>query len=263
MQSDIQNSDIVLLAGTGILIMILLALAMLIYSNRAQRRLLQQQMQTQALELGYQQELIQRNLLTQEEERQRIAGHLHDDISSKLGVLHLTFHRLTRATPPTEELNLMSTEISDLITHTLQRVRAISHELLPPTLEDFGLIEAIKELGEQIRKTGAVDLQFTYALERETIGPALTELHLFRIVQELCNNSLKYAQASLITIELFTKEGRNWLRYRDDGQGFDLNTIHRNGLGMKNLDNRAKMIDAQLHYTTALGAGFEALVSWQ
>ncbi|MCK6694868.1 MAG: sensor histidine kinase, partial [Thermoanaerobaculia bacterium] len=86
-----------------------------------------------------------------------------------------------------EEHDQMKAEIDDLIANALGRVRAISHELLPPTLEDFGLIEALKELCDHIRKTGALDVQLETELERADIGDTATELHLFRIVQELCN----------------------------------------------------------------------------
>ncbi|MEO6039965.1 MAG: histidine kinase, partial [Saprospiraceae bacterium] len=179
---DFNTSEIVFLIGAGILIMVVLALVMIAFASQAQRRLLQQRMDAQAAELLHQQELVERNLRTQEEERQRIAAHLHDDIGSKLGVLSLSFHRLSRLRPEATEHEAMVGEINDLIATTMGRVRSISHELLPPTLEDFGLIEALKELCEQVRKTGAVEMQLDYQLERADLGPAMTELQLFRIV---------------------------------------------------------------------------------
>lgn len=260
MSSNLQAREIVYLVGAGILIMVLLVLVILVYTSRAQRRILLQRMQHDALELRFQQELVQRNLLTQEEERQRIAAHLHDDIGSKLGVLHLSFHRLTRLTPQTDEHREMVAEINDLIANALNRVRSISHELLPPTLEDFGLIEALKELSEQVRKTGAVDMQLDCALERADLGDAQTELQLFRIVQELSNNTLKYAKASRIAVRLAKTGRQKQLTYRDDGQGFDPALTERQGLGLKNLESRSKMIGATLRLHTAPGKGFEAIV---
>lgn len=260
MSSDFQTSEIVLMVGVGILIMVALSLIMVAYAAKAQRRLLQQRMDHQAMELRYQQELVQKNLQTQEAERQRIAAHLHDDISSKLGVLHLTFHRLVRTHAPSEEHDLMKAEIDDLIANTLGRVRAISHELLPPTLEDFGLIEALKELCDQIRRTGAVGVQLDTELQRADIGDADTELHLFRIVQELCNNTLKYAQASQIKIALRRADEKKQLLYTDNGRGFDPAATGRKGLGLKNLESRAKMIGAELNIQTAPGKGFQASV---
>ena len=235
---------------------------MISYANRAQRRILTQRMQAQAAEIRHQQELVQRNLATQEEERKRIAAHLHDDIGSKLGVLHLTFHRLRRTEPSHGQYGPMCDEIDGLIANTLDAARSISHELLPPTLEDFGLTTAIEELCEQVRKTGAVDIAFEHHLERAEIGDPDTELNLFRIVQELLNNTLKYAQATQVNIRLARENDQKKLTYRDNGRGFDSTALERKGLGLRNLESRAKIIGGRFSLKTAVGKGFEAEVSF-
>ena len=258
MESSLSATEIVVFFGAGILIMIALALVMVSYTNRAQRRIMTQRMETQAAELRHQQELLQRNLLVQEEERQRIAAQLHDDIGSKLGVLHLAFHRLRRTEDKEKQAESMYDEINHLISNALETTRRISHELLPPTLEDFGLLEALYEFFESIRKTGAVDIRFEHNLHRSDLPDAATELHLFRIVQELSNNSLKYAQAATIEVELLKNDaGAIRFHYRDDGRGFDLANTVSKGLGLRNLQNRAKMIHADMHIRTAPEQGFE------
>ena len=257
MESNLQPSEIIIFAGTGILIMIALALVMVSYANRAQRRILTHRMEAQAKELQHQQELLERNLSVQEEERQRIAAQLHDDIGSKLGVLNLTFHRLRRTDTGTPEFAEMCEEINSLISGTLETTRRISHELIPPTLEDFGLLEALQELFEQIRKTDAVDVQFNCNIVRADLKDVTTELNLFRIVQELANNSLKYANATLIQVNIEKQTPGILLRYADNGKGFDLEATDSKGLGLKNIKNRAKIINAQSQITTAAGEGFE------
>ena len=79
-----------------------------------------------------------------------IAAQLHDEVCAKLGVLHLTFHRLRRTEPDQEEYVEMCSEINDLVGDTLSITRRISHELVPPTLEGFGLVEALEEWCEQL-----------------------------------------------------------------------------------------------------------------
>lgn len=249
-----------MLVSAGILIMVVLALVMIAFASQAQRRILQQRMDAQSTELFHQQELVQRNLQTLEEERQRIAAHLHDDIGSKLGVLSLGFHRLNRLRPGDVEHEAMVEEINGLIDQTMGRVRAISHELLPPTLEDFGLIEALKELSDQVRKTTGLEVEFKNSLVRDELGPAQTEFQLFRVVQELISNSLKYAQASRISIELMKNDAHKCLLYHDNGQGFDQSAVKRNGLGLKNLVSRTRMIGASLKIETSPGHGFGATV---
>lgn len=263
MESTLSTSEITIFFGTGILIMVALALVMVSYSNRAQRRILTQRMEAQSAELRHQQVLLQHNLLVQEEERQRIAAQLHDDIGSKLGVLHLTFHRLRRADAQDGQFDVMFNEINDLIAVTMDTTRRISHELLPPTLEDFGLIEALYEFCEGIRKTGAVGIQFEHTATRSDLADANIALHLFRIVQELTNNSLKYAHATQIGIQLL-KEGNSLrLRYTDNGDGFDLANTPAKGMGLKNLQNRTKIIGATCQIHTAPNQGFEMEVIWE
>ena len=260
MDPDLPAIEIIVFTGAGVLIMIALALTVVVYSNRAQRKILTQRMQAQAAEIRHQQELVQRNLATQEEERKRIAGNLHDDIGSKLGVLHLSFHRLRRSAANSGLYAALCEEIESLLATTLETTRRISHELLPPILEDFGLFAALEELCEGIRNTGSVEIEFRYDLDRTELGSATTELNLIRIVQELCNNTLKYAGASRICIQLTrTPEGK-CLQYDDNGHGFDPAALQNRGLGMKNLESRARIIGGTRTIRTAPGAGFSATV---
>jgi signal transduction histidine kinase len=245
----------------GFLFVAMLALWLRSIRNKAAIKSLQQQMETQALEVKQQQDLLERNLALQEEERQRIAAQLHDDICSKLGVLHLTFHRLRRTDTEKEQYAEMCEEINDLIADTLETTRGISHELVPPTLEGFGLLEALDEHCEQIRNTGAVDIRFEHNITRADLRDVTTELNLFRIVQELTNNSLKYAEASFIQVKLLKTEEEVSLSYSDNGNGFDLEENPSNGIGLKNIRNRAKIIGAQHKISTAPGQGFELVLS--
>lgn len=241
-----------------IILIFLIVLALVQNSrHRKQINVLNQRLQSQNEELRHQQELLERNLNGQEEERKRIASLLHDDICSKLGVLHLTFHRLRRSETDNDQYNDMCDEMNELIGETLGTTRRISHELVPPTLEGFGLLEALEELCEQIRNTGAVDIRFEHNVTRAELGDVSTELNLFRIVQELTNNSLKHAEASFITVELRKDEEFIHLHYSDNGVGFERENNASKGLGLKNIYNRAKMVGATVELSTAPDQGFE------
>ncbi len=261
MDSDIQTSKLLLFFGIAILIMVALALIVVLYSNHAQKRILEQQMNTQELQLQHQQELLQRNLIVQEEERQRIAAQLHDDIGSKLGVLHLTFHRLRRTEAQNDDYAPLCEEINVLIANTLETTRRISHELLPPTLEDFGLIEALLEFCDGVRKTGSVEINFNYNIGREDLTDSTLELNLFRIVQELTTNTLKYANAKEINILLTKEEDKISLQYTDDGMGFDLENTRSKGLGLKNIEHRVAIIGGLLQVNSTHGNGFQLRVT--
>lgn len=245
----------------GILIMVALAFAFVWYFNRAQKQILRQQMHNQQLELQYQQELLEKNLLVQEEERRRIASDLHDEISSKLNVLHLNVHRLRKMEPQTANYDQIVDDINLLISNTLDTTRRISHELMPPTLEDFGLIEAVKELSQHVIQSGAAQIHFDSEVTREEIGDANTELNLFRIIQELISNSLRHGKANHIDIRFLRRDQSLELNYRDNGKGFDVAETQKKGLGLRNIESRVRIIGASFQVNSKPGGGFEFIMS--
>ena len=248
---------IVIFMVIGIAVMMLLSLSLVLFFLLSQRKLHNEKIKAQALAIQHQQDLLEGNLRVQEAERQRIASQLHDDVCSKLGVLNLTFHRLHRTDPESPTHEGLFQEINRLIAETLDTTRQISHELVPPTLEGFGLPAALSELCAQIQNTGAVDISLENNVLRSDFANGEMELHLFRIVQELANNSLKHANANAIHIFLDSLDDKIRLLFRDDGKGFDMDGAPAKGLGLKNIENRAKMIGAETQLVTAAGNGFE------
>lgn len=246
-----------LLFGFVIFFVLTVFLTWMVIKQRRELRAQSRLLTLRSKEVQRQHELWEGNIMAQESERQRIAAQLHDEVCAKLGVLHLTFHRLRRSEPNQEEYAEMCSEINDLVGETLGITRRISHELVPPTLEGFGLVEALEEWCEQVRNTGVADIRLQHNLQRNDLGDVNTELNLFRIVQELTNNTLKHAEASFITVDLLKEEEVIQLQYCDNGVGFDPDMVESKGLGLKNIFNRAKMIGASLDMSTAPEKGFE------
>ncbi len=238
----------------GILIMLALALSFVLFFNYSQKKLLNEQMHSQQLAFQHQEELLHSTILTQEEERKRIARDLHDEIGSKLNVILLNLHRLA---PSSKDQQEIAHEVHDLINDTISTTRRISHDLLPPTLEEFGLVEAIKELRDNLQRSGAVEMDFQ--LEKKTdIQDQLIELNLFRVLQELVNNSIRHGNANTISIELSLKENTIDLVYQDNGKGFDIEQLsQKKGLGMKNIESRLNMIQAEYNYVSSIGKGMQ------
>ncbi len=261
MESGFQASEIIFLMSIGILIMVALALSLVWFSNRAQKQILRQQMHNQQIELQYQQELIQKNLLVQEEERRRIASDLHDEIGSKLNVLHLNMHRLRKMEPQTDGFDETVEDINGLISNTIDATRRISHELMPPTLEDFGLIEALKELGQHVSQSGAAEVDFSSEVARAAIGDANTELNLFRVFQELISNSLRHGKADRIHIRIASAGECIEFHYQDNGKGFDVKETGKKGLGLRNIESRLRIVGAAYQANSKPGEGFHFVMS--
>ena len=251
-------STLITLIAIGVGLMLLLALAFVVFFSFSQSKLRREQFKTQQAKLEYQEKLLHSTILTQEKERERIAKDLHDEVGSKLNVIHLYLHQLTKKAPDAQK---SITEMVEVLNDTIHTSRRISHDLLPPTLENFGLHTAMEELCDHFRQTNQQKIHVEVEGERPEKLDKWVELHLFRILQELMNNSLKYAQADQIHIKLWQSEEKLWLTYRDNGRGFDADAIeNQKGLGMKNIQSRLQMIHGSYQLKTAVGEGVQVRI---
>lgn len=253
----------------GILIMLALALAFVIFFNYSKKKLLTEQMNNQKLALQHQEKLLHSTILTQEKERKRIARELHDEIGSKLNVIFLNIHRLKKINTGNEEVKLITDEVDSLIHNTLHTTRRISHDLLPPTLEDFGLIEAIKELRDAFQHVDNFKIVFKISenegnvlITSRTDKNKMIELNIFRVLQELINNSIKHGNATEVVINLSLGLFDLKLEYADNGKGFD-EKIYKNkkGLGMKNVESRLNMIHANYQFDSTPEKGVKMMIA--
>jgi len=260
MANYLQENEIVFLMAFGVIIMLALALAFVLFFNRSQRKLLQEKNHSQALQLAHQQELLNSIIFTQENERKRIAKDLHDDIGSKLNVALLHMHRLKKFREEPEKFGQTVGEINQMLHTTVDTTRRISHELLPPTLENFGLEQAIKELADSYEQSGMLAIDFTAKTNGERLPSQMAELNLFRVLQELIKNSVKHGQAQKIQIQLDFLPSHLSLQYQDDGKGFEPTKVEKKGMGMNNLESRINMIGGKLQLQSAPGQGVKVAI---
>ena len=245
----------------GILIMLALALAFVLFFNFSKKKILTEQIRNQKLAYKYQEELLYSNILTQEKERKRIARDLHDEIGSKLNVILLNIYRLKKFSNENKEMSAIAEEVNAVIHTTIDTTRRISHDLLPPTLEEFGLVEAIKELRDTFHQTEQISVDFDLIENEIQIEDKLIQLNIFRVLQELINNSIRHGKAKEVKIKLWLKSSFVKLEYQDNGSGFDMSDFeNKKGLGIKNIESRLKMIGATFQYDSTPGRGMKMLI---
>lgn len=234
-----------ILASIGI--MLALSLAFVLFFGFSQSKFRKEQLHAQQAKIEYQEQLLHNTILTQEEERKRIAKDLHDEVGSKLNVVHLYLHQLSQKVPESQET---VSELFGVLNDTIQTTRRISHDLLPPTLESFGLQVAVEEVAEWVEKSNQIQVFVETEGERQAKVDKLIELTLFRILSELISNTIKYANATNIHINLWQYPERISVGYQDNGQGFDSsNQYTKKGLGLQNIESRLQMVHGtyQLH----------------
>ncbi len=175
-----------------------------------------------------QKEYWENTLLLQEQDRERLAEELHDNIISQLNLIRLN---LTDKNP--EELN------RDL-KKSMQLIREFSHNLTPPDLDEVELADLIADYLEQVNKN--IEVIFRYIAIRTPISSPV-KLNLFRIVQELISNILKHAEATRVDVSLRISLNYLMLTIEDNGRGFIMET-QSGGIGLRNIQSRAQKIQA-------------------
>jgi signal transduction histidine kinase len=235
---------------------VLLAIVVILFFYYSRKKILQKIEENRDLDLQHQRNLVNAVLTTQEDERVRIAQDLHDDISSKLNIISLNSHLLQNQNlSETEKIDISNTIIK-YTQNAIESSRRIAHDLYPPVLQNFGLRAGIEELCAEVSATKAVKIVHNSEVNFESI-PIDKHLHLFRIIQELINNSIRHGKAKNITINCLFKNQKINFKYSDDGIGFDLLNLQlAKGLGLKNIESRVNYLQGNLRLKSQENKGF-------
>ncbi|MBC8111175.1 MAG: sensor histidine kinase [Verrucomicrobia bacterium] len=253
MQTQNQNLFLLILLGTSIIVV--LVLFILVFVTFYQQRMIQHQQQLRLMEQEKQQAVLQALFETQESERQRIARELHDGIGQVLHrikfnlaeIQHIGNGKIQQATGMKEVIE----DTKMLADDTIVEIRHIINNLLPPTLETFGLAEAFKWLSKKVQQTHNITVTYTapphVELKKEFA------LSLFRIVQELFSNAIRHSQAQHIQLTITQSETYLELLFTDDGVGFDKNNLekHNASHGLTNIESRTSIMAADFHLVSS------------
>jgi len=252
--------NIALLVALGTLGMMILVIFIIILVLLAQKRLLKQQSEMQEIEAAYQRELLQASIEVQEKERRRIAKDLHDDVGAMLSTIKLGLNQIGWKVRNLEGVKEGVKETKGLLDDTIQTIRRISKALLPATLEEFGLEEALKELCEKM-DGASEEIDVMFHNEGEITRLEIPkELALFRVTQEALNNALKHAEATLLEVVLEIRGEDLDLLIEDDGKGFDMVQMNaeqgsKKGLGLRNMESRVSLYGGKVTFDSAPGKG--------
>ena len=236
------ESKVILLVIIGTIGVMLMAFSVVFFVLLYRRKVLENQLDMQEVKTKHQQEMLNATLKSQESERNRLGTELHDSVGAMLSSIKLNL-QVTK-----KKEGVVSLEpILGHLDETISQVRTISHQMMPIILKKYGLKHAVEDLFEKVSSdeiTASISEWEESKLDEENT------LMLFRIIQELVNNSLKHAQANNITLGITTQEGKMHLCYQDDGIGFPEGVIkNSDGMGLLNIKNRAQAIHASVDFS--------------
>jgi signal transduction histidine kinase len=186
-------------------------------------------------------------VLAREEERRRLRNDLHDGIGPQLASLTLKIQtaRLRLAHDP-----LADTLLSELVARTqatVADIRRVVYDLRPPSLDELGLLSALRESAAQYQAQGLTDVQIHVDAPEQLVPlPAAVEVAVYRVAQEALTNVLKHAQAHNCWLQLEVDAAADalCLEVQDDGQG--IAPSHRVGVGLRSMRERATELGGTL-----------------
>jgi len=244
------------------LFFMVVAIALIVFFYFSRKKIIEKELEKKDLILKYQKEQLHAIIIMQEEERKRIAQDLHDDISSKLNIVSLNSHLLCSPNLTEAETIEITGNIISLTTKALENSRKIAHNLLPPVFEKFGLNAGVEELCTEFESSKAVKVNYINEIDFDD-KDIDRHLHIFRILQELMNNSLRHGKATEIWIAFKNSNEIDSCFYEDNGSGFDEeNTENQKGLGMKNIDSRISFLNGTIKIKSVLNEGISVVFTF-
>lgn len=234
------------IASLGLLVLLAVIIGIVRY-NRQQKKV--------AVQTIEQEKLRNKMIIEAEEkERTRIAKDLHDSLGQMLAAVKMNLNSLSNSSTGNDQFK-KTTQILD---DTISEMRSISHAMMPESLVKNGLAKALMDISNHVE---ANQTKVNVAVENWKGWNTTGEYVLYRIVQELLNNTLKHAEAKNVNIELNQFDDEINLIYEDDGKGFDIGSVKSDGIGLQNMHNRISSINGHIEFDSKPGVGTTAIIS--
>lgn len=247
-----QSTDIRYLVIIVIAVMILLFTSFLVALIFSQRKKMKYQASMEKMRTQQKDKLIEAAVRSEESERHRIAETLHDEVGAILSSAKLHLLGIKEVNLDARD-KVLHEKGRELLNDVIHRVRGISHNLHSNILKEFGLNEAIRHFLKKITQ-GTVIEASTELDDRYITENADNDISIYRIVQELINNILKYSKASQLHISSTLSEQELTLVVFHNGEGltqeqFEKLRYEKEGLGLKNIQNRIILLKGKINFS--------------
>jgi len=249
-KEQIDIYTLIIISTLGVLVLVLfLVFIVALY----QKRMLANKSTLIDAENKHQKKLLDASLEIAEQERVKIAVNLHDDIGITLSVLKLNLSRLKKNINKAEVFDEIIAASNKNIDDSLDTVRTIYNDIIPPTLMNLGFVKGLKEVCNQLNYASGTEIIFKSAEENIEFEKKI-KIQLYRLIKEVLNNTVKHAKPSLIEINIENKENNLIVIILHNGMGITTDMIKKfaetsTGLGLKSILTRAQLINANIDFT--------------
>ncbi len=244
-----------IIIGSASLLLILIFFYLLLYQYY--RRRLHHAGELYALRRNYDQALLQSQLEIQEQTYSQISEEIHDNIGQVLSLVKLNVNTLDK-THDAEKIATTDT----LLAQAIADLRNLSHLLHTSYIKEAGFAESVQELLTHLQKSGQYQTRFQQP-DSAFVIDGQQAIILFRMVQEIVNNSVRHAGASEFCVTLEQRNGQRSIILADNGRGFDTSILEQpgGGLGIRNMKLRAASVGAAIVITSAPSKGTTITIS--
>lgn len=245
-----------IIIGSASLLLILIFFYLLLYQYY--RRRLHHANELYALRRNYDQALLQSQLEIQEQTYSQISEEIHDNIGQVLSLVKLNINTLDKS-HDAEKINTTDT----LLAQAIADLRNLSHLLHTAYIKEAGFAESVQELLTHLQKSGQYQTRFLQP-DGTFMVDGQQAIILFRMVQEIVNNSVRHAGASQFYITLEQRNGQRRIILADNGRGFDTSILEQpgGGLGIRNMKLRAASVGAAVDIDSAPDRGTTTTISF-
>jgi len=188
----------------------------------------------------------------QENERKRIATEIHDSLGVLLSTSKMHITAIKDSSPENKALIDKATRFLD---EAGGEMRKISHNMMPGLLSKLGLCEALEDLFDTLNDSEEIDARMEVIVAQKRL-PENKDIMIYRVVQEMVNNTLKHAKAGKISLTIIVHPDQLNISYSDDGKGFDINEIlGKKTMGVLSIRSRVKFLDGIIKIDSSPGNG--------
>lgn len=218
-----------------------------------QKRMLANKTEMINSEKNHQKQLLDASLEIAEQERRKIAANLHDDIGITLNVVKINLSRLKKNSDNKEVIDEIVSESNQMIDGSIETVRTIYNDIIPPTLIKLGFVKGIREICRQLNLSGAVKVSLNAGWENLELEKN-TELQLYRLIKEVLNNTIRHAKPRFIEINIEFAENNLIVIILHDGMGITTKEIKKlaaksMGIGLKSILTRTGLLNASIDFS--------------
>ncbi|MEO1410900.1 MAG: sensor histidine kinase [Bacteroidota bacterium] len=264
---QLQQTIIASLILGGLALSVIAFLAFVNYRNQQQKALAEKSEQIsrqKLLDLVQKQDLITAyaRIEGQETERTKIAQYLHDSVGGILSTVKMYFRAFTTPEMLSNEEKAQQFKLAnELLDKAAEEVRNVSHELEEVTLKRYGVEAQLRSMADTLRQSKQLAVNvIVKGIKKQLNG--VTGVKVYRIIQELVNNTIKHAKAQKVVIQLLgDKQGSLNIIVEDDGKGFDVKKAEaEGGMGLLSIKSRLHDLSGTLQIDSSEKAGTTVII---